>query len=150
MALDVIMHRSATFYQENVMLKITKRAFHFDLTVRELQRNGMNMIKQNRNCLRSMRICKHLTAARVPLKSESTRRFHTATSPGTDSHTLFSTRWGRFTSEDDARRQVARLSVEERSYVEKAVEEMKRRNKEKLERDGEPPSWNQLKLRKMM
>lgn len=75
--------------------------------------------------------------------------FHTATSPGSDSHVLLSTRWGRFTSEDDARRQVAELSAEERLHLEKAIEEMKMRKEEKVEKESVPPTRNQLKLCKM-
>ena len=72
------------------------------------------------------------------------RTFHTATSPsGTDSHVLLSTRWGKFTSQDDARRQVARLSAEERGHLEKAIEDLKKRSEET---QSEPPTWNQLKL----
>ena len=76
------------------------------------------------------------------------RTFHTATSPsGTDSHTLLSTRWGKFTSQDDARRQVARLSAEERAHLEKAIEDLKERSEMT---QSEPPTWNQLKLCKAM
>ena len=80
----------------------------------------------------------------VPASTHTQRTFHTATSPsGTDSHVLFSTRWGKFTSQDDARRQVARLSAEERGHLEKAIKDLKERSEET---QSEPPSWNQLKL----
>lgn len=79
-------------------------------------------------------------------RSTQLRTFHTATSPsGTGSHVLLSTRWGKFTSQDDARRQVARLSAEERGHLEKAIEDLKKRNEDT---QSEPPTWNQLKLRK--
>ena len=77
-------------------------------------------------------------------RSTQQRTFHTATSPsGTGSHVLLSTRWGKFTSQDDARRQVARLSAEERGHLEKAIEDLKKRNEDT---QSEPPTWNQLKL----
>lgn len=75
------------------------------------------------------------------------KRFHTAvSSTGTGSQVLFSTRWGKLTSQDDARRRVARLSAEERTHLEKAIEDLKRRSEEA---DSEPPTRNQLKLCKM-
>ena len=98
--------------------------------------------------------CKQLTALSktaksVPVLFAHTCTLHTAISPGADSHVLLSTRWGRFTSLDDARRAVAQLSLEERVHLEKAVKDINKLNEEKLVSETEPPSWNQLKLRKM-
>ena len=95
--------------------------------------------------------CKHsLTsrklAKRVPVSLTNTCAFHTAASPGSDSHTLFSTRWGRFTSLDEAQRAVAQLSTEERVHLEKAINELNERNVEKSESEVIPPSWKQLRL----
>lgn len=85
----------------------------------------------------------------IPNHFVSMRRgFHTAASPGSDSQVLFSTRWGSFTSHEDARRQVAQLSDEERNHLEKAIADLKKVNEEKLERESEPPTWKQLRLRK--
>lgn len=148
MALDVIMQRSSTFCRDKTMLKIS-RTLHLDLVVK-LQQNSTN---RSGHCSPCVSICRHLTLVarneRTPAQFVSRGAFHTAISPGSDSPLLLSTRWGRFTSEDDARRQVAELSAEERFHLEKAIEEMKRHKEEKMERESEPPSWNQLKLCKM-
>ena len=143
MALDVIMQQSSTFCRN---MKVSGRTVHL-VKLHRLQQNSTS-----RRCGYCLSISRHQTLTRnerTPAQFVSRYAFHTATSPGSDSHILLSTRWGRFTSEDDARRQVAELSAEERFHLEKAIEEMKRHKEEKVEKESKPPTWNQLKLCKM-
>ena len=124
-------------------------------TVNKLQQQNLKELHSSssvalhcRQCVSLSLITSKTTKGTPFMAHTSTRTFHTAASPsGTDSHVLLSTRWGKFTSQDDARRQVARLSAEERAHLEKAIEDIKKRSEEE---QSQPPTWNQLKLCKTM
>lgn len=144
MALDVIMQQSSTFCCN---IRVSGRTVH--IVKHKLEENSTN---RRAYCPPCLSISRHQSLARnerTLVQFVSRHAFHTATSPGSNSHILLSTRWGRFTSEDDARRQVAELSAEERCHLEKAIEEMKRHKEDKVEKESEPPTWNQLKLCKI-
>ena len=155
-ALDVItMQRRSTVYSQKMSMRLTKRSVHLlrqMAVVEQLQHTVINRASSFSpstwacfHCKQSATFSKH---GGTPFEFVTYKRMiHTAVSPsGSMSQILFSTRWGSFMSEDDARRQVAQLSAEEQGHLEKAIEEIKKRNEEKLEKEGEPPSWKQLKL----
>ena len=149
-------------HHKNMLLKITKRSIHHQQQGLFVQGWAINRLQQQQNTKQlhlSSSTALHHSKQCVPLiagsrtkrvaaclntRSTQHHTFHTATSPnGTGSHVLLSTRWGKFRSQDDARRQVARLSAEERGHLEKAIEDLKKRSEET---QTEPPTWNQLKL----
>ncbi len=151
-------------HHKKMLLKMTKRSIHqyqqgpvvLGWAINRVQQQQQQNMKQlhfsSSIALLHYKQCIPLIAGSIKtegmapcLSSHRTQRtFHTATSPsGTDSHVLLSTRWGKFTSQDDARRQVSRLSAEERGHLEKAIEDLKKSSEET---QSEPPTWNQLKL----
>ena len=155
-ALDVItMQRRPSCYRHHkkMLLKIVRRSIQQGPgvsvgAINQLQQQNLKELQSSPCFALHCRQCVSLITSRIEgtlfIGPASTRTIHTATSPsGTDSHVLLSSRWGKFTSQDDARRQVARLSAEERGHLEKAIQDLKERNEEA---QSEPPTWNQLKL----
>ena len=155
-ALDVItMQRRSNCYHHHkkMLLKITQRSIQQGPgvavgAINQLQQQNSKELHSSSCLTLHCKQCVSLIISRTKVTlfraSASTRTIHTVTSPsGTDSHVLLSSRWGKFTSQDDAHRQVARLSAEERGHLEKAIEDLKKRSEEA---QSEPPTWNQLKL----
>ena len=156
-ALDVItMQRRSTVYSQKMSMRLTKRSVQLlrQMAVMEqlqhtvINRGSSSFSPSTWACCHCKQYATFSKNGGTPFEFVTYRRMiHTAVSPsGSMSQVLFSTRWGSFISEDDARRQVAQLSAEEQDHLEKAIEEIKKRNEEKLEKESEPPSWKQLKL----
>lgn len=147
--LDLItMQRSSNCCHQKMLLRVARRSI-----LRPGKVINQQQMQQNNDFHSSSNVCKQfvsLTRKREIPSFASIRAVHTATSPSTGTHVLLSTRWGRFTSQDDAQRQVAQLTAEERSHLEKAIEDMKKRNEEKLETEMAPPSGHQLRLCKII